>query len=280
VEKAPVAGTRLVEPAVLPDLPDGESASAPARTPDRAAPLPQPLPWGHLVLRHLLPGLVVMAIYVPFGSWLVAHDYPSELAFVVAFLIAGVPLELGYLLRRGKLVSGRYTLNGVVSLLQPMSRREWFIMGVLFGIIMFVPLLLLSPVADAISELMPAWMPDFLTASYDWTDASAPQWVMVGTAVLSLVLVGLVFPLVEELYFRGYLLAHAAAHGRWAPTVCAALFTVQHYWQPHNWLLILSLNLMLVHLVLAKRNLWLGYVLHAFGNTVGGVLTLLSVLES
>jgi hypothetical protein len=34
-----------------------------------------------------------------------------------------------------------------------------------------------------------------------------------------------------------------------------------------------------VHLVLKIRNIWLGYVLHALGNTVGAVLTLLAVLK-
>jgi hypothetical protein len=39
-------------------------------------------------------------------------------------------------------------------------------------------------------------------------------------------------PIVEELYFRGYLLPRLSRFGRKAPLLETLLFTVYHFWQP------------------------------------------------
>jgi membrane protease YdiL (CAAX protease family) len=50
--------------------------------------------------------------------------------------------------------------------------------------------------------------------------------------VLQVVSSGLVAPVVEELYFRGYLLPRIDRLGIWAPLIGALLFASQHVWTP------------------------------------------------
>ena len=61
-------------------------------------------------------------------------------------------------------------------------------------------------------------------------DYSREAWLV--TLAAYLVLNGFVGPIVEELYFRGYLLPRMEWMGRWAPLVNVSLFSLYHFWSP------------------------------------------------
>lgn len=58
----------------------------------------------------------------------------------------------------------------------------------------------------------------------------------------------------------------------------AALFAVQHYWQPYNWLLVFVTQCILTTLIVRLRSVRLGIVMHVLTNSIGITLTLLAVL--
>ena len=82
----------------------------------------------------------------------------------------------------------------------------------------------------------------------------------------------------EELYFRGYLLPRLSHWGWYAPIINAFLFTLQHFWQPYNYLLIFLLVLPEVMIVRWKRNIRFSILCHCTANTLGAVLTLIALL--
>jgi membrane protease YdiL (CAAX protease family) len=55
---------------------------------------------------------------------------------------------------------------------------------------------------------------------------------MLTTMVICLPLTGISLPLIEELYFRGFLLPRIAHLGGWAPLVSTVLFSLYHFWSP------------------------------------------------
>jgi len=59
----------------------------------------------------------------------------------------------------------------------------------------------------------------------------------------------------------------------------AAMFTLQHYWEPWNWLLIFGLELILTTLVVRLRCLRFGIVMHILANGVPLLLALFGVLS-
>ena len=59
----------------------------------------------------------------------------------------------------------------------------------------------------------------------------------------------------------------------------AALFALQHYWQPWNWLMIFGLELLLTTLVVRLRCVRLGIVMHVLGNSLPLLVTLVGVLS-
>ena len=86
-------------------------------------------------------------------------------------------------------------------------------------------------------------------------------------------------PVVEELYFRGFLLPRMEQLGRWAPLVNASLFSIYHFWSPWQLMArILGIGPM-VYAVRWKRNVYLGMAVHCSLNTFAVVLTASAVLS-
>ena len=83
----------------------------------------------------------------------------------------------------------------------------------------------------------------------------------------------------EELYFRGYLLPRLPVAGWRAIPLSAALFALQHYWQPWNWLVIFGLELVLTTLVVRLRCVRLGIVMHILTNSLPLLVTPVGVLS-
>src|SRR5262249_29301180 len=109
--------------------------------------------------------------------------------------------------------------------------------------------------------------------------AGFPKAVLVPTLLATLAVDGVINPTVEELYFRGYLLPRLPVAGWPAIPVSAALFSLQHYWQPWNWLLIFGLELILTTLVVRLRCVRLGIVMHILGNSLPLLAALFGVVS-
>jgi membrane protease YdiL (CAAX protease family) len=101
---------------------------------------------------------------------------------------------------------------------------------------------------------------------------------LVVTFWLSLALNGIAAPIVEELYFRGYLMPRLARFGRWTPLIAVALFTLYHFWQPYFWATQFFGMLPVVLAVWWKRSITLGIFTHAAMNLIGLLLTFGQIL--
>src|SRR5262249_44156187 len=119
--------------------------------------------------------------------------------------------------------------------------------------------------------------PHWLLPSYN-SSAGFSKAVLVSTLLATLAIDGVINPAVEELYFRGYLLPRLPVAGWRAIPVSAALFSLQHDWQPWNWLLIFVLELLLTTLFVRLPVLGLGIVMHILATSFGILITLLGVL--
>jgi membrane protease YdiL (CAAX protease family) len=86
-----------------------------------------------------------------------------------------------------------------------------------------------------------------------------------------IVIDGLIAPVIEELFFRGYLLPRMAYLKHWAPIVNGTLFGLYHLWQPHNLPAIIGVGIVLSYVVWRKQNVWLGVFIHCTLNIVGAI---------
>ena len=225
------------------------------------------------VALHLLPGTLTMAALLALTPALVRAGCSRVLAYQVAVGLVGIPVMLGVMLRHARKATGRRDLWAVIryrrrpllwvypALLVPMLAWSF---GVLF---------VNGPLREYLARNVFAWLPSHLLPG--WEPPAPPDRALLLTAlVLQLLVDGLAAPVVEELYFRGFLLPRLGYLGAWAPLVNTALFTVHHWWQPYNWAQIFLIMLPLVYLVWWRRSVWLSVVMHCAGNSIGAVLAL------
>jgi membrane protease YdiL (CAAX protease family) len=90
---------------------------------------------------------------------------------------------------------------------------------------------------------------------------------------------GMIAPIIEELYFRGFLLPRIDRLGVWAVLLNVSLFAFHHLWTP-----LLNPGRILawfpiIFIVWRKQNIYIGLYVHLITNLMGnGLLTLLSML--
>jgi len=236
--------------------------------------------WPRTVALHLGPGAAAFAVALLLAPVMHAWRLPAGFGLTVAFALVLTPLELGLLLRAANRATGRWSVREIRTVLAYPRRLGpiWLLVPVLFAFAL-VAAVVWSPAGAAIGDHLAGIYPDWTLPGYDDT-AGLARPVLVATALGTLAIDGIVNPIVEELWFRGYLLPRMPVTGLAAAPWSAGLFAVQHYWQPYNWPLIFGLQVVIVALVLRLRCLRLGVVMHVLANTFGAVLTLSAVLAA
>jgi len=247
------------------------------------APMPvadlRRLSWPTALGAHLGPGLVAFVAALLLAPAVARLGLPSTFALTLscAFLLG--PIEVAALVWAGSRVTGRVSWRSVASVLayrQRLGRWIWWTPG-LFVVALIVAIGW-SPVGGRLAGSLRRVYPSWLLPTDD-SGAGRPVAVMVAVLLVTLVLDGVIVPIVEELYFRAFLLPRLPVGGWRAVPISAALFAVQHYWQPFNWPLIFVLQVILTALVIYSRSIRLGIVMHVLTNCFGILLTLVMVLR-
>ncbi|MDA3644067.1 CPBP family intramembrane metalloprotease [Saccharopolyspora indica] len=228
---------------------------------------------------HLVPGALIVAVFLLFtGPVVKSWGYPSFLGWAIAMCVALVPFELGLLLWLGHRRNGRFSLRGVVHYRgRPISRGKLIAVVVPLIVWMLVVSTALIPLDDVINEWLFAWVPFEGAGSVTGYLAGYPRHVMVIALGSCIPLTGLAFPLVEELYFRGFLLPRLPQLGRGAPVLNAFLFAVYHLWAPWTFLSKTIFFLPAVWLVWRRKDIRISMGMHAgttFVSQTGGTIAL------
>ena len=256
--------TWLIRPQVRTSLPSGENV--------------EQLSLARALLLSLGPGVCQVLFIWLISPWLAERGLPAELGVLLGMVLLGIPLELGYLLYLGKKRNGSFSLRGIVLYTQQMPLWQYaalFLPFVVYGLGLQA---LYSPIATVLTKQVFGWMPaSMLPQALDLGPLTA---ITLMTALLTIALNGIINPIVEELYFRGYLLPRLSRWGWFAPVINALLFTLFHFSQPYNYPFIFLLVLPEVMIVFWKRNIRFSMLCHCTGNTLFGVLMLTSLLST
>jgi membrane protease YdiL (CAAX protease family) len=96
--------------------------------------------------------------------------------------------------------------------------------------------------------------------------------------IFGLVVNGIAGPVVEEMYFRGYLLPRISRLGAWAPLVNTVLFSLYHLFTP--WLNVGRIIAWapMVYAAWWKKSIYAGMVVHILGNAIPMLLVLTVLL--
>src|SRR6516165_7156495 len=240
----------------------------------------RPLGWPRTLLMNLGPAAIAFAAVLALAPLMARLGLPRFFSFTVAEALVLTPIELGLLLRAAHRATGRWSLRALPSVLayrRPLTRRMVLLVPVLLVVALAI-YFAYTPVGNALGGALTGIYPHWLIAAKN-APAGFSKVVLVSTLLATLAVDGVINPTVEELYFRGYLLPRLPVAGWYAIPVSAALFALQHYWQPWNWLLIFGLQLILTTLVVRLRCVRLGIVMHILTNSLPLLVTLVGVLS-
>src|SRR5215472_418974 len=240
----------------------------------------RPLGWRQTLALNLGPAAITFAAVLALAPLLARLGLPRYFSFTVAEALVLTPIELGLLLRAAHRATGRWSLRALPSVIayrRPLTRRMLLLVPVLFLLALAVAVAWI-PVGNTLGGGLTGIYPHWLIAANS-APADFSKLVLVSTLLATLAIDGVINPTVEELYFRGYLLPRLPVAGWPAIPVSAALFALQHYWEPWNWLLIFGLQLILTTLVVRLRCVRLGIVMHILTNSIPLLVTLVGVLS-
>jgi len=216
------------------------------------------IPPTRLVALFLAPGAAVTIAFVLLAPPAQTLGLPPLAALLAAIAFVLVPIELGIVLWAGPLPHR-----------SPIHARTWLWLVPVLLVAAFAGSGLGMLVEPAIQTTLFGWLPDWFrdplqadhVAGYSRT-----AWIT--TLAAYLVLNGVIGPVVEELYFRGYLLPRMQYLGRWAPLVNVTLFSLYHLWSPWQLMSRIIGFAPTVYAVSRWRNVQLGVVVHCMLNII------------
>ena len=238
------------------------------------------IPLPRLILLHLVPGALATALFVLIAQPIESAGFPPLLAFLIAVLVVIVPLELWIVLRGRPWDAARGGRLASVPYRDPLPARDWAILLPALTVVAVVGFgvvaLLEPPIRDALFGWLPSWFVDLVPID-SATDYSTNAWIVTLAAYAAVnVVIG---PVVEELYFRGYLLPRMSQLGRWAPLVNVILFSLYHFWTPWGFLSRIAGVTPFAYAVWWKRNVYLGMAVHVLLNGIGTFTLIALVMQ-
>ena len=216
------------------------------------------------IILHLLPGVLVGSFYFLVRQPVAKIRYPSFFALLLAFAFILVPLELGFLLYQGKKKNGHFTLQGIISYQNSIPWWQYFVWVSVIFVIVGVIMSLFKPVDSFLQKNLFFWMPDMDLG----LDGNYSKTILIVTYSMALLINVFLAPMVEELYFRGYLLPRMK--GKFAILFHSFLFAAIHVFTP--WMIIArTIGFLPIIFGTTKKNIYVGMIVHMLCNGTGFV---------
>lgn len=239
------------------------------------------LPTRHSIIKsvilHLLPGILVGICYYAIIPILKNNGYPSAMALTLSGLFVLCPFVLFFLLTQKK-VEGTKSVREIIFYKKPMKVWEYIVYSFVIILLAGLAFKAFGFASDVLKPLFD-WMPSYMVLDMGLSNEYLKS-KLITTYILFLLMVVVVLPIVEEVYFRGYLLPRMPLKLKsWDVLVHSGLFALYHTWTP--WLAITRAIgvLPLVYLVKRKQNIYIGMIAHCLINSIDFIIGLLFILK-
>lgn len=224
------------------------------------------------LILHLLPGALITVFFVAAVPVVRGLGFPSIMTLYLAVAFVLVPFQLGYLLYRAR--HDDRSPGEMVDYREPVPRGQFLLLvGGLFAWSGLIFVLVFPPLDDFFIDTAFSWVPALFFFDEDFGQYSTT--ILIITWTVGLILNGFVGPIVEEIYFRGYLLPRISRFGSWAPVLNTVLFSLYHFFTPWQNLSRIIWALPMIYATWWKRNIYLSMTVHVLSNVAGMLLLLL-----
>lgn len=223
-----------------------------------------------LIVLHLLPGLIFAGFFFLLANVFIKWGLTGYLALLISILVCLVPVELGVMLFwRTSFIRSR-SLSQVIVYSRNGTAFDYIALPLFLFICWGVLSIAINPISQYFAAHLTFWLPVWATQEslINGLVSCSPtqRSITLGLAVL---LSGFVAPVVEELYFRGFLLPRMEYWGWVAPLLNSLLFALYHFYFPGNVPGIFVAFVPISFIVMLKKNWRIGAVVHSLFNLWG-----------
>src|SRR5262249_50056407 len=146
------------------------------------------LAWAALLAFHLLPGMLIGAMFVLLARVLAPGGSPANLALLLAMLLVALPVEVGSLFWFGRRDRRSWAPRAPIAYREPLPGRQALVLIPLLFVWSLVAYTLLAPLAELLRQSLFGWWPAWLrldglalhVADYD----RAVVWTIVALSLL------------------------------------------------------------------------------------------------
>lgn len=229
-----------------------------------------------IVHLHLYPGVLITLGFIVLAPLSLQFGFPPQLGLLLSVVFVAIPLLLLHLRQVQKAEQAPRLLD-IMGFKNKLSTGRLIGYSLLIVVFMFMVWGITQPLDQVITKKLFNWLPHWYTTQ-DFGGYAKSKILI--TLVLNLLVNGLVAPVVEELYFRGYLLARMNIWGKWAVVANTILFSLYHFWQPNVYLTLILSLLPMIYVVWKTKDLRLAILTHCLLNIIGALLSFGLVFKS
>lgn len=231
-----------------------------------------------LIFLHLFPGIIILIAFTMFIPIFINNKYPNDMAIYLADVVVLAPLELGVLLYIVRYNTGTFSIRTKIQYLEKSEIKEYIIFIPIMAIWALLINAILNPFEVEIRDRLFSFVPiEYVLGKYNIALFTNGKILLTG--IFGLLANGVVAPIVEEIYFRGYLLTHINLPPLKSSFVSAILFSAYHFYSPWYFLSRVLMTVPLYYWVIKKRNIRYSILAHIIANVITSIGLLLQALN-
>jgi membrane protease YdiL (CAAX protease family) len=223
-----------------------------------------------LIAFHLVPGLIFAGFFFVLSRMFIRWGLTGYLALLTTIPLCLVPVEIGVMLLWSARFTGTRSLSEAIRYRRKGTVVEYVVLPLLLFLCWSVLSIAVNPISLYLETHLSVWLPPWATQESLINGlVSSPPTQRSITLGLAVLLSGFVAPVVEELYFRGFLLPRMEHWGWAAPVVNSLLFAAYHFYFPGNVPGIFVAFVPISYVVMVKKNWRIGVIVHSLSNLWG-----------
>lgn len=152
---------------------------------------------------------------------------------------------------------------------------QFIFSGIIYVTIAPLENYLLAPISNKLAQLTPEY---FSWSNFEYLKQYSKE-ILLLTCVGYFILNVIMGPIIEELFFRGYLTSKISRFGNYAPLIITILFSLYHLWLPFNNLFRFSVFFPAAFIAWNKKNIYISTVFHCLCNLFSTVSFILTVYK-
>lgn len=234
-----------------------------------------------VILLIFIPTTILTLIYVLLGY--IQKAIPSLLLFFVLAMLILFPIELAIVLRASKKEFGSYSVKSAFVNQEKATWKKSLLIGSLLFCFAGIMCVTVSPLENFLTLSVSNKLAKVTPAYFDWNNIENlrqyPKNILLLTCIAYVILNVIVGPIVEELFFRGYLTSKISRFGKNAPVIITVLFSLYHLWLPFQNMFRISAFLPAAYIAWKEKNIYISIVFHCLCNlfsTVSYIVALYS----